>query len=54
MVKVSATPEPQLFALGVTSIVAVIGAVVVLVALKDKSPVPLAANPIAVFVLVQL
>ena len=40
--------------LGVTVIVAVIGALVVLVALKDKAPVPDAASPIAVLLFVQL
>ena len=40
---------------GVTVIVAVIGAFVLLVATKDEiSPVPLAASPIAVLLFVQL
>ena len=38
---------------GVTTIVAVIGAVVVLVTVKDMLPVPLAANPMLVVLLVQ-
>ena len=44
----------QLLAVGVIVIVAVIGAVVVLVAVNaDTFPVPLAASPMAVLLLVQ-
>lgn len=45
----------QLLAVGVTVTVDVIGVVPVLVAVKDAiSPIPLAAKPVAVLVLVQL
>ncbi len=48
-------PPPQPDAVGVTVMVAVIGALVVLVATKlGMLPVPAAANPIAVLLLVQL
>ncbi len=54
MVKVSDVPE-QLFAVGLTSIVAVTALVPVFVAVKlDISPVPLDANPILVSSFVQL
>ena len=53
IVNVVAVPV-QPFALGVTVIVATIGLVVKLVAVKEEiSPVPLAANPIAVELFVQ-
>ena len=46
---------PELVNSGVTVMVAVIGAVVALVALKERiSPVPFAARPIEVLVFVQL
>ncbi len=46
---------PQVLAEGVTVIVAVIGAVPVLVAVNEgRAPVPLAASPIAVLLLVQV
>ena len=46
---------PELVNSGVTVMVAVIGAVVVLVAWKERmSPVPLVARPMEVLVLVQL
>lgn len=58
IVNVLAVPThvtPSLVKEGVTVTVAVIGAVVVFVVVKDAIlPVPLAANPIAVFELVQL
>ena len=44
---------PPLVYVGVTTMVADIGAVVVLVAVNDKLPVPLPARPIAVFEFVQ-
>ena len=48
-------PPPQPDAVGVTVMVAVIGALVVLVAVNDGIlPVPLAASPMAVLLLVQL
>ena len=54
IVKLTAVP-PQPVDVGVTVIVAVIGAVVLLVAVKDGMlPVPLAASPMAVLLLVQL
>lgn len=54
MVKLTAVPA-QLADDGVTVIVAVTGAAVALVATKAGIlPVPLAANPIAVLLLVQL
>ena len=47
--------EPALVKEGVTVIVAVIGALVLLVAVNEEIlPVPLAARPIAVLLLVQL
>ena len=57
MVNVRGVPvqvTPPLVKLGVTVIVAIIGVVPVLVGVKDRLPVPLAANPIAVLLLVQL
>ena len=45
---------PPLVKLGVTVIVAIIGVVPVLVGVKDRLPVPLAANPMSVLLLVQL
>ena len=45
---------PALVKLGVTVIVAEIGAPVALVALNERAPVPDAANPIAVLLFVQL
>ena len=55
MVKVVATPGQLLVEVGVTVIVPVIGAFVALVAVNEAiSPVPLAANPIAVLLFVQL
>jgi len=54
MVKVTG-PPPQPDAVGVTVMVAVIGALVVLVAVKAGIlPVPLAARPIAGLLFVQL
>ena len=56
MVKLLVDPVhgvPPLVKVGVTTIVAVIGAVVVLVPVKDILPVPLAANPMLVVLLVQ-
>jgi hypothetical protein len=48
-------PPPQPDAVGVTVMVAVIGALVVLVAVNDGMlPVPAAANPMAVLLFVQL
>lgn len=57
MVKVCGVPvqvPPPLVYVGVTVIVPVIGAAVVLVAVKFRLPVPLAAKPMAVLLLVQL
>jgi hypothetical protein len=57
MVKVRGVPvqvTPALVKLGVTVIVAIIGVVPVFVGVKLKLPVPLAANPIAVLLFVQL
>ena len=54
MTKETGVPE-QSFAVGVTSIVPLIAAFVVLVTVNEAiSPVPLAANPIAVLLFVQL
>ena len=55
IVNVAGVPE-QPFAVGVTVIWAKIGATVLLVAVKDGMlfPVPLAAKPIAILLLVQL
>ena len=54
MVKDSGVPGQPLI-VGVTSIVALIGAVVTLVAVNEAIfPVPLAANPMAVLAFVQL
>ena len=56
MVKLLVDPVhdlPPLVNVGVTTIVAVMGAVVVFVAEKDILPVPLAANPMFVVLFVQ-
>ena len=56
MVKLLVDPAhgvPPLVKVGVTTIVAVMGAVVVLVLVKDILPVPLAANPMLVVLFVQ-
>ena len=57
MVKVRGVPvqvTPALVNTGVTVIVELIGAVVVLVGVKLRLPVPLTANPMAALLLVQL